>query len=182
MTAPLLYFILHLTIQGAYAKDKGGKPQPAGKEFAVQVQLSQRESTKKISVPCPPNTAPRSEATGSLNGAWATGDEGLSKLEVFLQKVRDENRRNEAEAAAQAAAFPVPIPAPPPPLPRPIPAPPPDRKVCDPCPEPPPPVIHRVPPSRPHGECPGDHEHYFEYHQGPPPECICRLVKETRCL
>jgi hypothetical protein len=53
---------------------------------------------------------------------------------------------------------------------------------CLPCPNPPPPVIHKVPPHKRHYPCPGDHEHYFEYHQSPPPKCICRLVKMTRCL
>jgi len=49
---------------------------------------------------------------------------------------------------------------------------------CPACPAPPPPEIDRVPPSDPHFPCPGDHWHYFEYHQGPPPACICRLVRK----
>ena len=56
------------------------------------------------------------------------------------------------------------------------------EKKCSPCPEPPPPIIHQVPPHKPHYPCPGDHEHYFEYHQAPWPKCTCRLVKKTRCL
>jgi RHS repeat-associated protein len=51
------------------------------------------------------------------------------------------------------------------------------REGCPPCRPAPPPEIHRVPPSRPHGGCPGDHWHYFEVHQSPPPECRCRTVR-----
>ncbi|NJL28925.1 MAG: RHS repeat-associated core domain-containing protein [Thermoanaerobaculia bacterium] len=48
------------------------------------------------------------------------------------------------------------------------------QKGCPPCPPPPPPRIDRVPPSRPHFPCKGDHWVYFRYDQGPPPQCICR--------
>ena len=41
------------------------------------------------------------------------------------------------------------------------------RPPCPPCPPPPPPQIHRVPPSKPHFPCPGDHWHYFKYNQNP---------------
>lgn len=58
----------------------------------------------------------------------------------------------------------------------------PDPGTCPPAPAPPPSVIHHVPPETPHFPCKGDHEHYFVYHQGPPPECKLRLVKETKCL
>lgn len=58
----------------------------------------------------------------------------------------------------------------------------PNTGTCPPTPAPPPSVIHHVPPETPHFPCKGDHEHYFVYHQGPPPECKLRLVKETRCL
>jgi RHS repeat-associated protein len=40
-------------------------------------------------------------------------------------------------------------------------------RPCPPCPNPPPPEIDRVPPSRPHFPCPGDHWHYYEYNQNP---------------
>ncbi|HEX4963499.1 MAG TPA: RHS repeat-associated core domain-containing protein [Thermoanaerobaculia bacterium] len=53
------------------------------------------------------------------------------------------------------------------------------QKGCpSPCPQPLLPVIDRVPPSRPHPPCPGDHWHYFRYDQSPAPECICRLQRE----
>ena len=58
----------------------------------------------------------------------------------------------------------------------------PNPGTCPPPPAPPPSVTHHVPPETPHFPCKGDHEHYFVYHQGPPPECKLRLVKETRCL
>jgi hypothetical protein len=45
-------------------------------------------------------------------------------------------------------------------------------RVCPPCPSPPPPDIDRVPPSRPHAPCPGDHWHYYEYNQNPT-TCVC---------
>lgn len=50
------------------------------------------------------------------------------------------------------------------------------QKGCSPCPPPPPPVIDY---EHGHGPCkPGQgHFHYFEYHQSPPPQCICRLVR-----
>jgi hypothetical protein len=38
---------------------------------------------------------------------------------------------------------------------------------CPPCPPPPAPRIDRVPPSRPHWPCPGDHMHVFEMNQNP---------------
>src|SRR4051812_37482411 len=34
---------------------------------------------------------------------------------------------------------------------------------CPPCPAPPPPRTDRVPPSRPHFPCPGDHTHVYQY-------------------
>jgi len=58
------------------------------------------------------------------------------------------------------------------------------KRKCPPCESAPPPVYHINPsPTRKHG-CPGrgDHMHYFAYHQGPLPDCICRLKKYTRCL
>lgn len=58
----------------------------------------------------------------------------------------------------------------------------PNPGTCPPPPPNPPSVIHHVPPETPHWPCKGDHEHYFVYHQGPPPECKLRLQKETRCL
>lgn len=58
----------------------------------------------------------------------------------------------------------------------------PDAGTCPPCPAPPPSEIHHVPPETPHYPCKGDHEHYFEVHQGPPPECKCRTVRKTKCL
>jgi RHS repeat-associated protein len=48
------------------------------------------------------------------------------------------------------------------------------QRGCPPCPPPPPPDIDRVPPSRPHFPCKGDHWVFFKYDQGPPPQCICR--------
>lgn len=48
---------------------------------------------------------------------------------------------------------------------------------CPPCNPPPPCQIHLVPPSDPHGDCPGDHWHYFAVHQGPAPECRCRTQR-----
>lgn len=58
----------------------------------------------------------------------------------------------------------------------------PNQDACKPCPEPPAPVIDYVPPSTPHFPCKGTHMHYFVYHQSPPPECICRLVRLLKCL
>jgi len=52
-----------------------------------------------------------------------------------------------------------------------------EKGCCPACPAPPPPRIDRVPPSRPHYPCPGDHWSYFEYHQAPYPTCTCRLVQ-----
>lgn len=55
-------------------------------------------------------------------------------------------------------------------------------KVCPPCPAPPPPRIDRVPPSRPHFPCPGDHRHVFVYDQNPV-TCQCFLrEKSVECL
>lgn len=52
-----------------------------------------------------------------------------------------------------------------------------DKKTrCPPCPPPPPPEIHRVPPSRRHFPCPGDHAHTFRYNQNPK-TCECFLRK-----
>lgn len=122
---------------------------------------------------------PQFKKSFQLQEVWSNGGEGLTQLELFLQKLK-EAKRDEETVEPNVPG--LPIPAPPPPLPRPVPAPPPDRKVCDPCPEPPAPEVHLVPPSRPHHPCPGDHEHYFVYDQSPPPDCICRLSKRTRCL
>jgi RHS repeat-associated protein len=47
------------------------------------------------------------------------------------------------------------------------------QKGCPPCPAPPPPEIDKVPPSRPHFPCKGDHWHYWVYNQEPPPTCTC---------
>jgi RHS repeat-associated protein len=52
-----------------------------------------------------------------------------------------------------------------------------EQGCCPDCGDPPAPEIDRVPPSRPHGSCPGDHWVYFEYHQSPYPDCKCRLVR-----
>lgn len=60
------------------------------------------------------------------------------------------------------------------PLPVPLPWP---TRPCPPCPTPPPPQIHRVPPSRPHFPCPGDHFHYFFYNQNPV-TCQCYLQRK----
>lgn len=50
-------------------------------------------------------------------------------------------------------------------------------KECDPCPPPPPPRVDRVPPSRPHFPCAGDHWHYYVYNQNPT-TCECFLRQE----
>ena len=55
------------------------------------------------------------------------------------------------------------------------------REGCPPCRPAPPPKIHRVPPSKPHFPCPGDHYHYFTVHQAPPPSCKCRTERHTGC-
>src|SRR4051812_48750432 len=53
---------------------------------------------------------------------------------------------------------------------------------CPPCPPPPPPRVDRVPPSRPHWPCPGDHMHVFEMNQNPV-TCVCYpKEKEVICL
>lgn len=53
---------------------------------------------------------------------------------------------------------------------------------CPPCPPPPPPRIDRVPPSRPHWPCLGDHMHVFEMNQNPT-TCACfPREKEVVCL
>ncbi len=58
----------------------------------------------------------------------------------------------------------------------------PPKKKCPPCPAPPPPRIDRVPPSRPHWPCPGDHVHIFEMNQNPETcQCFPR-EKEVICL
>jgi RHS repeat-associated protein len=64
----------------------------------------------------------------------------------------------------------TPVPVPPPPMPTPA-------RPCPPCPAPPPPRIDRVPPSRPHWPCPGDHWHYYVYNQNPV-TCQCFLKTE----
>ena len=58
----------------------------------------------------------------------------------------------------------------------------PNTGTCPPPPAPPTPVIDYVPPGTPHFPCKGNHEHYFVYHQGPPPECKLRLKRNLRCL
>lgn len=50
------------------------------------------------------------------------------------------------------------------------------RPRCPPCPPPPPPRIDRVPPSKRHFPCPGDHAHTFRYNQNPE-TCECFLQK-----
>ncbi|WPB73038.1 RHS repeat-associated core domain-containing protein [Archangium violaceum] len=50
-------------------------------------------------------------------------------------------------------------------------------RVCPPCPSPPPPRVDKVPPSRPHFPCPGDHMHTFTYRQNPQ-TCQCFLGKD----
>jgi hypothetical protein len=52
-----------------------------------------------------------------------------------------------------------------------------EKGCCPACPDPPPPRIDRVPPSKPHYPCTGDHWSYFEYHQASYPQCTCRLVQ-----
>jgi hypothetical protein len=59
---------------------------------------------------------------------------------------------------------------------------PPVAKECPACPPPPAPRIDRVPPSRQHWPCEGDHMHTFEYHQNPV-TCQCFLKEaEVICL
>ena len=178
MTAATLCILFHLVLQGASAAD--GVPRKAS--VAADAGSPKRPSQRKRVEPPVQvqEVVAQSKDSFQLQEVWSTGGEGISKLEVFLRTLREAKSHDE-EAEPKAGG--VPIPAPPPPLPRPVPAPPPDRKVCDPCPEPPAPEVHLVPPSRPHYPCPGNHEHYFEYHQSPPPDCICRLVKRgPRCL
>lgn len=176
MTATTLCILFHLALPSASAED--GTPRTSG--VATDARGPKRPSRRKhvelsLADKVPPAAA-QPEISVQLQEVWSTGGEGLSKLEVFLQTLRE--AKSEEETAEPKAAG-VPIPAPPPPLPRPVPAPPPDRKVCDPCPAPPPPQIHH---DHTHHPCTAGHEHYFEYHQSPPPDCICRLVKRTRCL
>ena len=57
-----------------------------------------------------------------------------------------------------------------------------EKKKCPPCPPPPPPRIDKVPPSRPHWPCTGDHMHVFEMNQNPV-TCQCfPKEKEVICL
>ncbi len=64
----------------------------------------------------------------------------------------------------------------------------PKEKKCPECPEPPappPPRLDRVPPSRPHKPCPGDHLHVFRYEVNQDPEtCKCwnNLKEDVQCL
>jgi len=51
------------------------------------------------------------------------------------------------------------------------------QKKCPPCAPPPPPRIDKVPPSKPHYPCKGDHWTYYEVHQAPYPRCTCRIVQ-----
>jgi hypothetical protein len=56
------------------------------------------------------------------------------------------------------------------------------QSKCKPCDPPPPPRIDRVPPSRPHWPCTGDHMHVFEMNQNPV-TCQCfPKEKEVICL
>lgn len=56
------------------------------------------------------------------------------------------------------------------------------KPKCPPCPPPPPPRIDRVPPSRPHWPCLGDHMHVFVMDQNPNTcQCFPRQ-KEVICL
>jgi type IV secretory pathway VirB10-like protein len=52
-----------------------------------------------------------------------------------------------------------------------------EKTNCPPCPPPPPPRIDRVPPSRPHFPCLGDHMHVFKMNQNPR-TCECFVGKE----
>lgn len=58
-----------------------------------------------------------------------------------------------------------------------------EEKTCPPCPAPPPNEIDKVPPGRPHHPCPGDHWHYYEYHQNPKTcQCFGPYRKFGGCL
>jgi RHS repeat-associated protein len=57
-----------------------------------------------------------------------------------------------------------------------------DCKVCPPCKGPlPPPRFHKVPPSKKHYPCPGDHIHTFIWRQNPK-TCDCYINKQVICL
>jgi hypothetical protein len=59
------------------------------------------------------------------------------------------------------------------------------EKDCSqtPCPPPPPPRIDRVPPSKPHFPCAGDHAHFFKYNQNPATcECFLQKIEPPTCL
>lgn len=176
MTGVTLCILFHLALPVASGAEE--PPRKAG--VAADAGGPKRPSQRKRVEPSVPEEVQeivaQSKKSVHLQEVWSTGGEGLSKLEIFLQRLRGAKREEET---AEPKAAGVPIPAPPPPLPRPVPAPPPEPKVCDPCPEPPSPEIHH---DHTHGPCKAGHEHYFEYHQSPPPDCICRLVKRTRCL
>lgn len=176
MTAATLCILFHLALPGA----SGAEPAPQKSGVATDTDAPKRQARRKRVEPSAPDktqeVVAQSKKSFQLQEAWSTGGDGLSKLEFFLQTLREAKSEEESDEPKAAG---IPIPAPPPPLPRPVPAPPPDRKVCDPCPAPPPPEIHH---DHTHGPCTAGHEHYFEYHQSPPPTCICRLVKRTRCL
>src|SRR5579884_2992768 len=65
----------------------------------------------------------------------------------------------------------------------------PDEKKCPECPPPPnappPPRLDKVPPSRPHKPCPGDHLHtyWFETNQDPKTcKCFYNLREKVDCL
>jgi RHS repeat-associated protein len=62
-----------------------------------------------------------------------------------------------------------------------------EKKQCGPCgddplaPRLPPSRIDRVPPSRPHHPCPGDHKHVYYYNQNPH-TCQCFVAERVVCL
>lgn len=176
MTAVTLCILLHLALPGALAAEV--TPRKTGIATNAADDAPKRPSQRKRAEPSVQvqEVVAQPKNSFQLQEVWSTGGEGLSKLELFLQTLREAKSKDESVEPKAAG---VPLPAPPPPLPRPVPAPPPDRKVCDPCPEPPAPEVHH---GHTHGPCTAGHEHYFEYHQSPPPDCICRLVKRTRCL
>lgn len=62
------------------------------------------------------------------------------------------------------------------------------KKECPGCPDPPAPPsprLDRVPPSRPHFPCPGDHLHTYRYEVNQDPEtckCFNNLKEDVTCL
>lgn len=134
--------------------------------------------------------APESEGIGHSSQAsdhlLKIRDSSFESLNRFFEDLRS---KRESQDQRRAAALPGTSPVPHPPLPpRP---PPPDReapprerlpRTCEPCPMPPAPQYHKVPPSRKHFPCEGDHVHTWVMHQGPPPACICRPKDDVECL